>query len=168
MKYTAVAVSFFLLLVQPAFGQPVDEDRLALAKRLIEVTRATEAIENMMPAMVDQQMSARLAMGKVDSLTEAQQAALDEATNEFSAAFMSAMQPLLTEMANIYAQEFSVGEMQDLIDFYESDLGQRLVEVDNTLEVEFAGKRQAWARSNVLPAARKLSQKIKAALASSE
>lgn len=168
MRSIAAAVSFFFFLCPPAFGQPIDENRLVMAKRLIELTRATEAIESMMPAMIEQQMSARLVMGKVDKLTDTQQAALDEAADEFSAAFISAMQPLLTEMANVYAQEFSVSEMQKLIEFYESDLGQRLVEVGIELEAEFAAKRQAWARGNVIPAAQKLSEKIKAALASPE
>lgn len=168
MKYVAVAVSFFLLVSQPVLALQIDENRLALAKQIVELTRATEAIENMMPEMVEQQLSARLAMGKVDSLSEAQQAALDAAVDEFSGEFIKAMQPLLTEMAIVYAEEFSAEEMRELIAFYETDLGQRLVDVNISLEADFAVKRQRWARSSIMPAAQKLSQKIKAALAVSE
>lgn len=168
MKLFAAVISLFFFLTPSVSAFQVDDERLALANRIIELTRATEAIEKIMPTMMDQQMAAMRATGKMDNLTEAQQVALKKAFDDFAAGFTVAMDPLLDEMMVLYAQKFSADDMRGLIEFYESELGQRFVQGGIDLGVEIAAKSQTWAQEHVMPAAQKLSRDIQAALAVSQ
>ena len=168
MKKVLAALCSAFLFTSPLFAQEEAEERLLLARQIVALTQVTASIEKMMPAMIERQLSSRLAMGKIESLPETQDAAIQEAIREFSDEFASVMQPLIEEITELYAQKFTVEEMQGLISFYQSDLGQRFLEVSADLDMEIAGKRQAWARSQVVPAAQKLSRKIKAALAKTD
>ncbi|MBO6506372.1 MAG: DUF2059 domain-containing protein [Kordiimonadaceae bacterium] len=168
MKYLAVVFSFFVFFVQPATSQEVDENKLALAKRIIELTRATEAIEKMMPAMMEQQMAGMRSSGKIGDLSDAQQVALKKAIDQFTADFTVAFEPLLEEMTVLYAQKFSKEDLQGLIEFYESDLGQRFAQGGIELGAEVALKSQTWAQSHIIPVAQKFSRNMQAVLAMTE
>lgn len=165
LKKVFAALCCAVMFASPLFAQEKVEESLLLAKQIVELTQETAAIEGIMPTMVERQLSSRLAMGKVENLSETQDVAIKEAIQEFSDEFASAMQPLIEEIVNLYAQQFTLEEMRGLIEFYRSDLGQRFLQVNANLETEIAGKRQAWVRRQVIPAAQKLSQKIKIALA---
>ena len=165
LKKIFAALCCAVMFASPLFAQEKVEESLLLAKQIVELTQETAAIEGIMPTMVERQLSSRLAMGKVENLSETQDVAIKEAIQEFSDEFASAMQPLIEEIVNLYAQQFTLEEMRGLIEFYRSDLGQRFLQVNANLETEIAGKRQAWVRRQVIPAAQKLSQKIKIALA---
>ncbi len=145
-------------------AQDADSIRLDLAKEVLHLTRATEAIEKMMPAMVEQQMQLLEQRNGGKPISEAQKAAAQAAVTEFMGSFSEAFAPLMEEMAKLYAMKFSREDLEALRDFYQSEVGKRFIQGGIELAPELARVSQTWSMNHMVPAAQKLGVELAAAL----
>ncbi len=165
-KYAAAFFIICFTAFHPLLAQDADsEARLALAKEVMKLTRATEAVEKMVPSLVQQQMQMIEARGGQDALTTDQKAAVETAIDNFMSSFSDAFPPFMDEMAKLYAGKFSLEDLTALRDFYQSDVGKRFVAGGIELGPQLAQASQAWAATYIIPAAQKMSTELQAALA---
>lgn len=158
---------FFLALAKPVAADPSVDQRLALAKEVLKLTRATDVIENMMPSMIQQQMQLLESMGGQKALTDVQKAAVEKAVADFTAVFAESFAPLMDEMAGLYAEKFSEEDLRALRDFYRSDVGKRFIDGGVELVPQVAQLSQAWSTKHLIPAAQKMNADLKAVMTAS-
>lgn len=152
----------FWVFALPVGAQDMDAERLAVARDIIKLTRATEAVEKMMPAMIDQQMQMIEQQGR--TLSADQEQAVEAAVTDFTDSFAQAFIPLMDDMAKLYAQQFSLADLKAIRDFYASEVGARFVDGGLELTPELVQVSQAWTMEHIMPGARKLAADLKAAL----
>jgi hypothetical protein len=105
------------------------QDKILDIKRLLEVMNSeqiSEAMLNSMVPVLKQQINSRI---KENSAKEK----IDKMMDDFTDAMMEEMKELSrklndVELVNIYDKHFTHGEIQDLIEFYESPTGKKILE----------------------------------------
>jgi|SoiMethySBSTD1v2_1073268.scaffolds.fasta_scaffold731537_2 hypothetical protein len=126
----------------PALAQDVDPEALAVSRKLAELTGMADIGDQMISMMAPQisTLVARANPGK-----EA------EAAELFDKIMIPAMREALPEMvdgaAKIYARHFTATELTDLVAFYETPLGRKLIASQPTLLAEAGQMGQQWAAS---------------------
>ncbi len=127
-----------LTLMSPA-AFAADAPNIALAKQMLEVTQATAVFDPLIPGVVEQ---ARL-------LYLQQNPALGKDLIEIAAKIRADLRPrfaeLIDDLAKIYADSFSEQEMKDIIGFYKTPAGKKLLNQQPKLveaSMNFAGN---WA-----------------------
>lgn len=144
-----IAATAFLLCT-PALAQDGDEARrLALAKAIFAEAQAEQMIDQMMAQMGP--MMSQMVEQSTGNELDADERALMEDLNAIVAEEMTAaMGPLISEMAPIYAEVFTVSELEGVLDFYRSSAGQAFVNKQGVLiEKSFQASSQ-WA-ATVMP-----------------
>lgn len=105
------------------------QDKISDIKRLLEVMNSeqmSEAMLNSMVPVLKQQINSRI---KENSAKKK----IDKMMDDFTDAMMEEMKELSrklndVELVNIYDKHFTQGEIQDLIEFYESPTGKKILE----------------------------------------
>ena len=138
MRRPVFAAAVALTLVSPA-AFAADSPNAALAKQMLEVTHATTVFMPLIPGVVEQ---ARL-------LYMQQNPALGKDLGEIASKVRADLQPrfaeLIDDLAKIYADAFSEQEMKDIIAFYQTPAGKKLLDQQPRLvdaSMSFAG---TWA-----------------------
>lgn len=115
-----------LLLCGPATAFAADPDaRTRLALEVMEISQVSSAFEAIEP-MLRQQMTDGLS----STLTcKSAQSTIEAVSNDFAAAFGEAIdvEKLKVDLAAVYAEMFDESELQAMIDFYRTPVGQKLV-----------------------------------------
>src|ERR1700744_6170137 len=118
------AVLFFATSVAPPAraDQPVDPQALAAAKKILEVTHAS--------AMGDQVMTQMMKVF-TNSLTQTNPGRGQDVADILNAvlvpAFHDALPGLLDEAAKTYARHFTTAELNQLLAFYKTSIGQKMI-----------------------------------------
>lgn len=138
-----IAVCLVLLaLSQGAVAQPsdsIDPKALEAARALIVATKATTNMELMVDAMVPSMVEV-LKRDKADIPEDV----IAKFVPEFRAEMQKAL-PQLTELyARIYAQHFTLQELQDVAKFYDSPLGRKLIAETPLILKEVLPIAQQW------------------------
>jgi len=138
----AVCLLLVLALSQQAVAQPsdnVDPKAVDAARALIVASKTMANMELMVDAMVPSIIEV-LKRDKADIP--------DDVIAKFIPEFRAEMQkgfPQLTEMyARIYAQHFTLQELQDVAKFYESPLGRKLISETPLILKETLPIAQQW------------------------
>ncbi len=123
-----------------AAAQEVDPHALEISKKLAELTGMSE-IGDQMISMMAPQVSALVA--RANPGKEA------EAAELFEKIVIPAMRDSLPEMvdaaAEIYARHFTAAELTELVTFYDTPLGRKLIASQPQLLAEAGQAGQAWA-----------------------
>jgi len=137
MRALATAMCGLLLIVSPAAAQqqqasrPVDPATAASARRLLAVTGAT-----------------KLMLGTMQTMIAAQRNANPQIPPEFWDVFMAHARRDTTRLIDllvpIYAAHLTRSELDDLVQFYTSPLGQRLTAVQPDILRESTVAGQQW------------------------
>jgi hypothetical protein len=138
-----IAVCLVLLaLSQGAVAQPsdsIDPKALEAARALIVATKATANMELMIDAMVPSMIEV-LKRDKADIPDDV----IAKFVPEFRAEMLKGL-PQLTELyARVYAQHFTLQELQDVAKFYDSPLGQKLITETPLILKETLPIAQQW------------------------
>ncbi len=133
----AATVAFTLLASPAAFA--VDAPNIALAKQVLTVTNATQVFTPLIPGVVEQ---SRL-------LYLQQNPGLGKDLTEIATKIRADLQPRFAELidaiAKMYADAFTEQDLKDIITFYQSTAGKKLVAEQPKLvdsSMSFAGE---WA-----------------------
>jgi hypothetical protein len=137
------AVALFVALLAPVSGARADEQidpaAIAKAKELLAVTKSVQAMNNMVDPMFD-------AVGKL--LEAANPGRGAEIRDLMATYFIPDMRKRLPELGDLIAEEwahyFTVDDMDKLIGFYQTDLGQKLLAAQPKLSQEAFKLGQAW------------------------
>ena len=104
-------------------GRVPDQERVAAAKTLMEVTGVNKQLDLMVDAMAEGfRKGAREAAGS---------ATADAASKEFDrrmAQLMSYRQAMLEDFAALYAEKFAAEELKAVADFYRSPAGAKFIQ----------------------------------------
>lgn len=128
MNIITAAWFAFLLCLAPAAmaAQPSD----AQVDKLLEVMRARQTVDAMLPQVADSQRQMVAQMTAGQSLTPEQQAKLDRMLEKSVASIGRAMSwdKLEPVYRDIYRQTFTGEDMDAMIGFYSSPAGQKLLD----------------------------------------
>lgn len=152
----ALVAAAFIALSHPAVAQPKPSAAsLAAAHKLIEVTGATNLFNPLIPGVIEQ--------AKILFLQ--QNPALGHDLNEVAAKLRADLAPRFTELtdevAKFYAEDFTEQELKDIIAFYQSPTGKKLLErqpqiIDHSMK--FA---QDWANKLSVEVVAKMREEMK-------
>jgi hypothetical protein len=109
------------LAQQPAAPKPASPAALAAAKEILAMKNASQMYQNAVPNIVAQTK---------DSLLQANlnyQKDLNEVAVIVAQSFAGREKEIGEGMAQVYASEFTEQELKDLVTFYKSPLGQKLL-----------------------------------------
>jgi hypothetical protein len=124
----------------PAASQHAPADALPVARELITVMRATDQFKLIFPTIM-QSLKPAIVQGRpqIEKDIDAMMPVLLEGVN-------SRINEITDQMAGVYARTFTVDEMRQLIAFYQTPVGQKLLETLPTLVQESMSIGQAWGR----------------------
>jgi hypothetical protein len=132
------AAAVALTLMSPA-AFAADAPNVALAKQMLEVTHGSTVFTPLIPGVIEQ---ARLFYLQ-------QNPSLGKDLNEITAKLRADLQPrfaeLIDDIAKIYAESFSEQEMKEIIAFYQTPAGKKMLDQQPRLvdaSMNFAGN---WA-----------------------
>ncbi|MDF2766718.1 MAG: hypothetical protein K0S81_3713 [Rhodospirillales bacterium] len=118
-----------------------DPERLAVAREIIEASGANALTEQVLRSV-----SAQIAT-LIQQYNPERGAAVADIIDAVVLPEASRRIPEATEaMARLYAERFTAEELQDVVDFYRTPTGRKLVALSPELFVEAQRVGQAWAR----------------------
>jgi hypothetical protein len=141
MLRRAAPLALLLLLLVPAApraGEGVDPSRLAAARELIGAMRAVEGVKEAMPMLAG---SVRQVIVKANPETEDD---IDEAIAALHGRMIARVGELIDDIAPIYAQGFSLDELQSLTAFYRSPAGAKLAAMQPHMVQMTVAVGQRW------------------------
>jgi uncharacterized protein len=134
----AGAVCLSLIAMSPA-AMAADAAGIATAKQILSMTGATAVFNPLIAGVVEQ--SRLLYLG--------QNPALAPDLNQIAAQIRKDLQPRLAELtdeiAKIYADAFTDAEMKEILTFYQSPVGKKLLEVQPKMTEATMTFAQNWA-----------------------
>jgi hypothetical protein len=134
----AGAVCLSLAAMSPA-AMAADAAGIATAKQILSMTGATAVFNPLIAGVVEQ---ARL-------LYLGQNPALAPDLNQIAAQIRKDLQPrfseLTDEIAKLYADAFTDSEMKEILAFYQSPIGKKLIEVQPKMTEASMNFAQNWA-----------------------
>jgi uncharacterized protein len=136
-------IALCLIGSSPALAQTTaapPQDALAAARELVVVVRATDQIKQILPLII-QAMRPAVVQGRPE---------VEKDFDAFAPALLDNMNARITElvelMALIYARNFTAEEMREMMAFYRTSLGQKLLQKMPTVAQESMTAGQAWGQ----------------------
>lgn len=122
----------------PASSQTATPDNFQLARDVVVASGATRAFEGVVPSILQQ------SLGVFVQQNPDLQKELTESIKSIAPEFEKRVSEIVDIVARVYASRFSEAELKDILDFYRSDSGKKLVTLlPNVLEESFV-KTQEW------------------------
>jgi hypothetical protein len=136
----AAAASALLVSFAPAYGQDISETHLKAAYAAVDAINATDVYDQILPEVA--LALKRELIQKDPNLQPLISATVDEKTLELA----SRRGDLEHEAALAYAKVFSEEELKQMSDFYNSEVGQKLISDGPIVTREVAQAAQIWQR----------------------
>jgi len=122
---------------QPPLPSPA---ALLLAKQLVSLKKAQFAIwESVVPGVIEQAKNALLQTNPALSKE------LDTVAQQLRAEFAPRSTELLDIVANLYAQQFTEKELSEIVAFYKSPIGVKLLAKEPAVNDQSLSRVQRWA-----------------------
>jgi hypothetical protein len=135
----------WLLCSTPSHAQDIDPAFRADIVKLMDIVGSAK-IAHQMASMISQQMLQAFKSQHPDAPARSYDIAQQVVEKEFSAAF-DGPDGLLAQIIPIYAKHFTHEDVQGLIAFYQSPLGQKSIAVMPALLQDSVALSQKWAAS---------------------
>jgi hypothetical protein len=135
----AVALSLLMLAISaPSFAQEVTPDQLALARKYVDLTDKVDIFGTGLADVAAKTLQQVLKLNPQLGAQATQ--AVTDAVNEYK----SHRSELLDQVARIYAQHFTADELQQLVTFYSSPVGQKLASSNFDINQQLARMLQLY------------------------
>lgn len=118
----------------------IDPDRLAGAKDLIEVTGAAKQFEVLLPLIMSQMENAFV------QLKPEHADAIRESFKMASAKFSEKKQEAFDQVAVVFAELFTAAELKEIVAFYKTPVGAKLIQSQTVIAQKTLAIGQAWGR----------------------
>ena len=141
-KSVLTAATFSLLLAFSAIAQnaPIDPQRLAQARELLELSGGARNFDTVMPSMM-QQMTQILTAQKPEN-----RAQIEQVMQSMMTKFTDRKQELIDQIAVIYAERFTSDDIAGLIAFYKSPTGRKFTATQPEILKDSMAAGQSWGR----------------------
>ncbi len=149
MRHAIVAVFVALLLIGPAGAQSSQRgdtpppESLAAARELVAVMKATDQFKALLPIVL-QGIKPAVVQGRPNVEKD-----FDTILPVILDGARQRVDRLADILADIYARNFSVDEIHDLIAFYQTPTGQKLLQRQPVVARESMAAGQQWGRQLV-------------------
>lgn len=151
------AISLAIGAAAPAMSQEISPEQLALARKYVDLTDKAQIYEASM-VMTAQQTSKLLTQSNPEI---AQQ--IDEQIGKSLEARRGKKDELFNQIARIYAVSFTGEELQQIIAFYETPAGQKLLTESLSINQDVGVVMQIWTSNNGTEFVREVRAALKAA-----
>ena len=121
IKRAFAGVVLLLTLLNPGMAQAPSPDALAIARELIATSRAAENVKLILPSIV-QLIKPAIVQGRPQVEKD-----FDATTPLLLESFKTRLSELTDKIVVVYATNFTVAEMKDIIAFYRGPTGQKLL-----------------------------------------
>jgi hypothetical protein len=123
IKHTLAGVVLLVTLLIPrmASAEAPSPDALAIARELIATSRAAENVKLILPSIV-QLIKPAIVQGRPQVEKD-----FDAITPQLLESFKARLGELTDQIVVVYATNFTVAEMKDIIAFYRGPTGQKLL-----------------------------------------
>jgi hypothetical protein len=154
---TALLAVAWLAISPPAQSQDASDPKaVELSAQLFELA----GVRPMMNQMLDQLAPSMTQL--IQQANPGKEAEVDEVMNRFIVPKMKARLPeVINEGAKVYAKHFSADELAQLIQFYQSPLGEKLVHEQPLIAKEMATVSTAWAQAVAVQAVHEYADEFK-------
>src|SRR5688572_1378698 len=130
----------------------VPEERMQLAMQLVRLTGTSRSFDELLPNIADQ------AKNNFIRANPQMQLGIIEVVDRVALSLVSRRPQLDQMLARVWASGFTNEEMQQLIEFYSSDVGQKYANLHPQLLTVEMATAEAWGRSLLT----ELTQKVQA------
>ena len=135
---SAAAVTCLVFAANAQAQQEPSAAAVALAAQIIELKGGTTAFDPAIDGVFAHHKGIFLQMNPSVSK------AMDEIERSMSSERAARLQELHTEMARGYASKFTEQDLKDLVAFYKSPLGKKIIELEPQAGEEVAKRVQIW------------------------
>jgi hypothetical protein len=136
----AVAVlALWFVAIAPARAQEPPAASVTLAKELIVLKGGNLMFEPIVPGVIETAKNVLLQSSPMYAKD------LNDIAGQLRKEFDSKRDELLTQMARVYASKFSEAELKDLLTFYKSPLGKKMITDEPVVIDQGMGRIQSWA-----------------------
>lgn len=152
-----LALSLTFSVAAPAFSQEISPDQLALARKYVDLTDKAQIYEASMVMTADQ----------TSKLLTQQNPEIAQQINDAIAKALEARKgkkdELFNQIARIYAVSFTTEELQQIVAFYETPAGQKLLTESFSINQDVQVVMSIWASNNGTDFVREVRATLKAA-----
>jgi len=135
----AAVLSVLLLAVSaPAFAQEVSPDQLALARKYVDLTDKVDIFGTSLTSIAARTLQQVLKLNPTMGGQATQ--SVTDVVNDYK----KHRDDLLNQIARIYAQAFTSDELQQLVTFYSSPVGQKLASSNFKINEQLAQLMQVY------------------------
>lgn len=134
------AIALVVSLVPAAMAQDITEAHLTAARDALAAIHATDIYDAILPAAAEQ-IKAQLISNNIDL-----EDVITKTVDEQALALASRRADLEREAARIYAAAFTEEELQDIVKFYNSEAGKKLLKSGPTAAREIDNAAAIWKR----------------------
>lgn len=152
-----LAISLAVSVALPAAAQEISPEQLALARKYVDLTDKAQVYEAAMVMTADQ--TSKLLTQSNPEI--AQQ--INEAIGKALEARRGKKDELFNQIARIYAVSFSSEELQQIVAFYESPVGQKLATSSREISQAVQAVMRIWTSNNGTDFVREVRATLKAA-----
>jgi hypothetical protein len=121
VRLAPVAMIAWMALSAPALAQPPSAGAVAAARELVELKGAGQMFDPIIVNIVEQTKGALLQTNPQLNKD------LTEVSNVLRGEFLARNKELLAEAAKFYAQRFTEAELKELVAFYKTPIGRKMV-----------------------------------------
>lgn len=140
----------------PALSQEISPEQLALARKYVDITDKAKIYEATM-VMTAEQTSKLLSQQNPEIAKQ-----IDEAIGKALEARRGKKDDLFNQIARIYAVSFTGEELQEIITFYETPTGQKLLTESMAVSQDVQTVMQIWISNNGTEFVREVRAALKA------
>ncbi len=156
MKKILLTLLLMLALACPALGAGISPEKTRQIQQLMEMTGARN-----MGLQFAKVMNQQVAQVLKATQPEVPERALEVVEDEINRMMEQEAPTLLNLLVPIYDRQFSAAELQQLITFYETDLGKKTITVMPTIMRESLAAGQDWGRNMAPKLMKRLEERFK-------
>lgn len=140
----------------PSAAQQVTAESLAASRELMSLTKADQSLDQFIGMMMPQ-------IGQLLEQANPDQGALVRKIMDelVLPELRKSIPEAVDEAAAIYARTFTQAELNEVIAFYQTPVGQKFIERQSALMIELGQAGQAWGQRTAIKVLRDLAPKLK-------
>jgi hypothetical protein len=140
----------------------IPQERMDLALKLVKLTGTSRTFDELLPNIADQAKNAFI------RANPQMQLGIIDVVDRVALTLVSRRPELDQQLARVWASGFDEAELQELIDFYSSDIGKKFADLHPKLLAVEMTAADRWGRSVSAELTEKVSEELRAAMAAEQ
>jgi hypothetical protein len=148
--------------VEELTTKEIPQERMDLALKLVKLTGTSRTFDELLPNIADQAKNAFI------RANPQMQLGIIDVVDRVALTLVSRRPELDQQLARVWASGFDEAELQQLIDFYSSDIGKKFADLHPKLLAVEMTAADRWGRSISAELTEKVSEELRAAMAAEQ